>query len=127
MGSMMIVDELIKLEKPFDGQNNFGLVFKSECLFAKQQITKESFTLDTAVNNPASLRSAILNVAAIGISLNPSLAHAYLVPRDGAICLDISYRGLVKLATDAGAIEWAKAVLVYGFNLVDFSSGHHIN
>jgi hypothetical protein len=29
------------------------------------------------------------------------------------ICLDISYRGLVKLATDAGSIEWAKAVLVY--------------
>ena len=113
MGSIDIFDELIKLEKLFDGQNNFGLVFKSECLFAKQQILKSDKTLATAANNPNSLRNAILNVAAIGISLNPSLAHAYLVPRDGAICLDISYRGLVKLATDAGAIEWAKAVLVY--------------
>jgi hypothetical protein len=41
------------------------------------------------------------------------MAHAYLVPRDGGICLDISYRGLVKLATDSGAILWAKTELVY--------------
>tara|TARA_R100000951_G_C2578716_1_gene161217 strand:- start:1 stop:792 length:792 start_codon:yes stop_codon:yes gene_type:complete len=29
------------------------------------------------------------------------------------ICLDISYKGLVKLATDSGAIKWAQAELVY--------------
>lgn len=54
-----------------------------------------------------------MNVAAIGISLNPAQQHAYLVPRDKKICLDISFRGLVKLATDAGAILWAKSELVY--------------
>lgn len=102
-----------QLEKPFNDANAFGMAFKTECLFAKQQIVKNDFTLKTASNNQASLRNAILNVAAIGITLNPAAAHAYLVPRDGAICLDISYRGLVKLATDSGAIEWAKAVLVY--------------
>lgn len=102
-----------QLEKPFDDANTFGMAFKNECLFAKQQIIKNDFTLKTASNNQGSLKSAILNVAAIGITLNPAAAHAYLVPRDGAICLDISYRGLVKLATDSGAIEWAKAVLVY--------------
>lgn len=108
-----IVDQIAKLAKPFDAQNSFGLKFESECLFAKQQLMKNNFSLNTAANNQASLRGAILNVAAIGITLNPALAHAYLVPRDGAICLDVSYRGLVKLATDSGAIEWAKAVLVY--------------
>jgi recombination protein RecT len=108
-----IADEIVKLEKPFKAQNAYNLRFESECLFAKQQITKNEFTLKTATNNPASLRNAILNVAAIGISLNPATAHAYLVPRDSMICLDISYRGLVKLATDAGAIEWAKSELVY--------------
>src|SRR5699024_2773328 len=44
---------------------------------------------------------------------NPAQQHAYLVPRDGKICLDISFRGLVYLATDSGAIKWAKAELVY--------------
>lgn len=108
------IDKLIfGWREHFSKQNSFGLKFETECLFAKQQLLKNDYTLKAAQSNQGSLKSAILNVAAIGISLNPSSAHAYLVPRDGAICLDISYRGLVKLATDSGSIEWAKAVLVY--------------
>lgn len=96
-----------------DKANGGLLDFKRECLFARQQLLKNDYTLKVAGNNPNSLQAAILNVAAIGISLNPANQHAYLVPRDGAICLDISYRGLVKLATDSGAIKWAKVELVY--------------
>jgi recombination protein RecT len=108
-----IAQELHKLEPSFSKQNAFNLKFENECLFAKQQLQKNSYTLQAAQNNPDALKGAILNVAAIGISLNPATAHAYLVPRGGAVCLDISYRGLVKLATDSGSIQWAKAVLVY--------------
>jgi len=108
-----IVDELKNLEPHFETQNQWHLKFASECLFAKQQLQKNNATMKAAQNNPNALRAAILNIAAIGISLNPASAHAYLVPRGNAVCLDISYRGLVKLATDAGAIQWAKAVLVY--------------
>lgn len=108
------IDKLIfGWKEHFSKQNSFGLKFETECLFAKQQLLKNDYTMKAAQSNQNSLKSAILNVAAIGISLNPANAHAYLVPRDGAICLDISYRGLVKLATDSGSIEWAKAVLVY--------------
>jgi len=89
------------------------LDFQQECLFARQQIMKQDFTYKVASANPASLQAAILNVAAIGISLNPAQAHAYLVPRDKAICLDISYKGLVKLATDCGALRDCKSILVY--------------
>lgn len=109
--------ELVKAQEPrfreMDIANGRILDFTQECLFARQQLLKNNFTLDTAAKNPNSLQAAILNVAAIGISLNPALAHAYLVPRDGAICLDISFRGLVKIATDSGAIKWAKVELVY--------------
>lgn len=108
-----VVQTLMDQQERFAKQNRWGLVFEQECLFAKQLVMRSSKTVAAAQNNAESLKSAILNVAAIGISLNPASAHAYLVPRDEAICLDISYRGLVKLATDAGAIEWAKAVLVY--------------
>jgi phage RecT family recombinase len=108
-----IVDNLLTLEGPFTKNNAYALKFENECVFAKQQLLKSDFTRKTAENNQNSLKAAILNVAAIGISLNPATAHAYLVPRGGAICLDISYRGLVKLATDSGAIAWAKAILVY--------------
>jgi recombination protein RecT len=114
MNQIVPIDKLIlSCKEPFKKQNAWGLKFETECLFAKQQLLKNDYTLKAAQANQVSLRSAILNVAAIGISLNPATAHAYLVPRDGAICLDISYRGLVKLATDSGAIKWAKAVLVY--------------
>lgn len=93
--------------------------YEQECLFAKQQLQKNDYILNAAQNNIEALQAAILNVAAIGISLNPATAHAYLVPRapkqgmPAQICLDISYRGLIKLATDSGSIKWAKAELVY--------------
>jgi recombination protein RecT len=57
--------------------------------------------------------NAITNIAAIGISLNPAKKQAYLVPRDGKICLDISYIGLMDLAMSTGTIRWAQAELVY--------------
>lgn len=96
-----------------DNANGNILSFKQECLFARQLIQKNGFSLKIASSNKASLAQSIQNVAAIGISLNPAMAHAYLVPRDGAICLDISYKGLIKIATDTGSILWAKADLVY--------------
>jgi recombination protein RecT len=37
---------------------------------------------------------------------------AYLVPRDGKVCLDISYMGMMHLAQQCGAIQWGQAVLV---------------
>ena len=89
------------------------LDFAKECEFAKQLLMKNDFTLNTARLNPDSLHNAISNVAAIGVSLNPALAYAYLVPRKKEICLDISYRGLIKLATDTGTIKAIKAELIY--------------
>jgi phage RecT family recombinase len=94
-------------------ENGYPVTWKNECVFARQLITKNDFAFKVARNNPKSLENAILNVASIGISLNPALAHAYLVPRDGSIYLDISYKGLVKIATESGAIMWAKSELVY--------------
>ncbi len=119
-----ITERIKQLAKPFEDINTYGMDFKSEALFAKQQITANDYIFQAAQNSPNALGHAILNVAAIGISLNPATQHAYLVPRSPGkdsegrkkspvICLDISYRGLVKLATDAGAIEWAKSELVY--------------
>src|SRR3546814_4153463 len=56
----------------------------------------------------------MINVASTGLTLNPAHGHAYLVPRDGAIVLDISYKGLIKIATDTGSVLWARAECVYG-------------
>jgi len=89
------------------------LDFQVEAEFALQILNNNDYLLGIGRTNPDSLKAAIANVAAIGITLNPALAFAYLVPRKGAICLDISYRGLLKLATDTGIVSSMKAELVY--------------
>lgn len=90
-----------------------SIEFASEALFAKQSLVSNDYLLQTARRNPESLRDSILNIGAIGLTLNPAQKHAYLVPRNGKVCLDVSYLGLVKAATDSGSIIWAQAELVY--------------
>ncbi|STS93447.1 RecT protein [Klebsiella grimontii] len=46
------------------------------------------------------------------MSLNPAQKLAYLVPRKGAICLDISYMGLMHIAQQSGAIKWCQSAIV---------------
>lgn len=93
--------------------------WETEANFVKQIVMRggpdagRNYLLKVANENPQSMLYAVTNIAAIGLTLNPAEHLAYLVPRDGAIMLDVSYRGLIKLATDCGSIEWARAELVY--------------
>lgn len=90
-----------------------GIVFAREAEFAVQAICASEFALKTARQNPQSVKDAVTNIAAIGISLNPAKKQAYLVPRKGAICLVISYMGLLALAINSGSIMWGQAEIVY--------------
>lgn len=87
--------------------------FEREAGFALQILGANEFLFKVAANNQASLTNAINNVAAIGISLNPASKLAYLVPRGGAICLDISYMGLMHIAQQSGAILWGQSRVVH--------------
>lgn len=90
-----------------------SLVFKREAEFAMQILGNNQYALGLAIDNPQSVRDAVTNVAAIGLSLNPARKLAYLVPRDKKICLDVSYMGLLELAVSSGSVHWAKAELVH--------------
>lgn len=108
------------------------ITFSAESQFAIQALQGNSFLASTARNNMASLQNAIINVAAIGISLNPANKHAYLVPRDKKVCLDISYMGLIHLAMSTGSIKWAQCKLVhegdtYESNGLDHAPTHKYN
>lgn len=89
-----------------------SLSFDREAGFAVQVLESNDFALKMAMGNRQSVINAITNIAAIGISLNPAKKQAYLVPRDGKICLDISYIGLMDLAVASGSILWGQAKLV---------------
>lgn len=110
----VIKDEIYALRDTFQTRlTNKSMSFEVEAGFAVQQLENNDYLLSVAMNNRQSVINAVTNVAAIGISLNPARKQAYLVPRDKKVCLDISYIGLVDLATQSGSIVWAKAELVY--------------
>lgn len=87
--------------------------FEREAGFAIQVLTANDYVAKLAAGDRQSVVNAVTNIAAIGISLNPAKKQAYLVPRKGKICLDISYMGLIDLAVQSGSIMWAQADLVY--------------
>jgi recombination protein RecT len=87
--------------------------YKREASFALQCLENNDFLAGVAMADQDSLKNAVINVAAIGLSLSPVHKLAYLVPRNKKVCLDISYQGLVQLAIDTGAILWVHADLVY--------------
>ncbi|MHB9331890.1 recombinase RecT [Phytobacter ursingii] len=89
------------------------VTWAKESQFAIQLFQKNDYLAKTAISNPTSAQNAIINVAAIGITLNPASKLAYLVPRDGMVCLDISYMGLLHLAQSTGSIKWGQCKLVY--------------
>lgn len=110
-----IFDIVKNSEKDFVqlAQSHKAVSFSQECEFALQALENNSYLISVAEKNPESLKAAIMNVAAAGITLNPIFKLAYLVPRDGKICLDVSYQGLIKLASDGDAISWVQAYVVH--------------
>ena len=88
------------------------IAFKREMEFAMQVFSGNEYLAKVAAGNPLSTRSAVMNVSAIGITLNPAQKLAYLVPRKGKICLDISYMGLMHIAQQSGAIKWCQSAIV---------------
>lgn len=89
---------------------------KTELDFAKEA----NFAVQILENNPYlqkmesnSIVNSVKNIALIGLTLNPAMKYAYLVPRGNQCTLDISYIGMIKLLTDAGTIKNISADVVY--------------
>lgn len=100
--------------------------------FAIQALSANDYLFGIAKNNTASLQNSLINIAAIGISLNPVLKHAYLIPRKGKVCLDIGYMGLLHLAQSSGVILWGQSKLVYANDTytnkgIDKAPSHEFN
>lgn len=112
--SLSIV-EFVKQQEPlFVGAvTDQSVTWAKESQFAIQYFQRNDYLAKTALSNPTSAQNAIINVAAIGITLNPASKLAYLVPRDGMVCLDISYMGILHLAQSTGSIKWGQCKLVY--------------
>lgn len=92
---------------------NTDVVFKQEMLYASQAMMNNDYLCKVALNNPLSLRNAFSQVAACGLTLSPARGFCYLVPREGQVILDVSYKGMIKTAVNDGAIRDCIVELVY--------------
>jgi len=105
---------LLKAEKAFKNANPHNMSFAQESGFAMLVMQENPYLLNC---KPESILSSIASVALTGITLNPAMKFAYLIPRrskDGLkCCLDISYIGMIKILTDAGAVKNIASEVVY--------------
>lgn len=100
--------------------SNSDVVFQNELLYAAQAMMNNDYLCNAAIQNKLSLRNAFAQVAASGLTLDPSRQLAYLVPRDGQVVLDVSWRGMIKVAVNDGAIKDANVELVYSNDVFEY-------
>ena len=106
-----------KLKESFEAVCPSWMKFNAEVGFAIQIIeaasaSKSGSLHNIAASNPKQLMAAMYNVAACGLSLDPSRKEAYLTVRRGGLIFDPSYIGMCRLATDTGSILWVQAETV---------------
>lgn len=95
---------------------------KKEISFAIQSINKSA---QLQKCSGESVLQAVLNIANVGLTLNPAAKEAYLIPRWSSITrameasLEPSYVGLVKLLTDTGSVKSMVCQLVYEGDLFE--------
>lgn len=115
---------VLTAKKSFESSNEHKMDFNREALFAVQILEQNTY-LQKA--KPETIKNAIVNISLVGLSLNPALKYAYLVPRnskEGLNCvLDISYIGMIKLLTDAGAVKNIDCDVIYENDKYDFRKG----
>ena len=111
-------------QKQFEASNEYKMNFNREAGFAIQILVNNPYL---AKCEQESIKHAIVNVALTGITLNPALKYAYLVPRkvknELKCILDISYMGMIKILTDAGAVKNVDAGVIYANDKYDFRKG----
>ena len=115
------VQAIASAEDSFLAVKDCPVEFQREQQFALQICNNNTYLQHPRFLN--SLCNAVRNVALCGITLNPVMKLAYLVPRDNAICLDISYMGLIKIATDSGSITKVSCQVVYEHDVFEVSYG----
>ncbi len=107
------------LEKEFGETKRGSLEYRAEQRYALEILTKpdNDYLRTCALENPISLYNALLNTARLGLSLNPVLGHAYLIPTKdggtGTVHLAPSYKGFEAVALASGMVKFIQTDEVY--------------
>lgn len=119
--------ELKPIEKRFLELGVDETEMRKEMSFALQAINKSS---QLAKCSTESKQAAVLNIALTGLTLNPIMNLAYLVPRytnkEYVCTLQPSYQGLVKVLTDSGSVTNIEAHVIYENDEFSYSLGTQV-
>jgi len=98
-------------------------VFEREAQYALMLIRSNQYLIQCLKNDKMAVVEAFGSVADLGLSLNPELKLAYLVPRKGKIYFQSSYMGKREVVMRTGAVKDVFAELVYENDEFDVIKG----
>jgi len=107
-------------QKEFQKINPDVVYWANECRYVKRIVGDNDYLAGIMKSKPKSFQNAITDVASLNLTLNPALSYAYLVPRKGTICLDISYQGLLYIAQREKRIKKAFCDVVHANDTFEF-------
>lgn len=68
---------------------------------------------EAVLGDPLGFCGAVLAALRCGLSFDPVMGHAWLVPRKGKVCFQIGYKGLRELALRGGHVKALRVMLVW--------------
>ena len=94
-----------------------------ECNFAAQAMLNNPYLIECAQRYPDHFVSALKNVVLTGMTLNPTLKLAYLVPYKGKVELQVSYMGKKSFGVNTGLVLDMESYLVYKGEFFEIEQG----
>ena len=94
-----------------------------ECNFAAQAMLANPYLIQCAQQYPDDFVNALKNVVLTGMTLNPTLKLAYLVPYKGRVQMQSSYMGKKSFAINTGLVLDIESYLVYKGDTFDVEQG----
>lgn len=94
-----------------------------ECNFAAQAMLANPYLIECAIRYPDDFVNALKNVVLTGLTLNPTLKLAYLVPFKGRVQMQSSYMGKKSFAINTGLVLDIESYLVYKGETFDIEQG----
>lgn len=94
-----------------------------ECNFAAQAMLANPYLIECAQHYPDHFVNALKNVVLTGMTLNPTLKLAYLVPYKGKVELQASYMGKKSFAINTGLVLDVNSYLVYKGEVFEIEQG----
>jgi recombination protein RecT len=110
--SLPVVQQIKSIAPQFEDtvrSLQWRMKFEAEARFLMAHVANND---DLASCDAKSFGEVMLTVASLGVSLNPALKHAYVVPYKRRATLAVSYMGLASMAMDDGCVQWLQGAVV---------------